>query len=91
MKKLTKEQQLDLLIQCGVAKLFNENSSYLFGELKGEDKHWFKVAFNANNTFVNLIENRLDRENLITYTMLYEALNDGISEMRKTILNDLKK
>jgi len=91
MKTLTKEHQLDLLIQCGVAKLFNENSSYLFGELKGEEKHWFKVAFHANNTLINLVENRLDVENLITYTMLYEALNNGISDMRKTILNDLKK
>lgn len=90
MKILTKQQQCDLLIQCGIAKLFNENSTYLLGELTGDSKHWFKTALNANNNLINTVEKRLNSENLETYTLLYEALNDGIAKLRKDLLEPIK-
>jgi hypothetical protein len=89
MKTLTKEQQCDLLIQCGIAKLFNENSTYLLGELTGEQKHWFKTSVNANNNLISTIEKRMNTENIETYTLLYEALNDGITNLRKQLLTHL--
>ena len=30
----TKEEQCDLLIQCGIAKLFSENSTYLLNAIE---------------------------------------------------------
>ena len=91
MKQLTEEQRLDLLIQCGIAKLFNDNCSYLFGELKGEQSHWFKVSVSANTNLIKSIESRMLEGNKETLECLLFDMNEGIAEMRKTILNDLKK
>lgn len=91
MKKLTKEQQADLLIQVGVAKLFSDISTRLIGELKGEEKHWFKTSVNANDNLVKLIESRMNAENLETYDLLNEALNEGIVNLRKELLTPIQK
>ena len=50
---MTKEQlQIESLILVAIAKLFNEQSTYLIGELKNQTKMNFNIAVSAANNFV---------------------------------------
>lgn len=83
---MTKEQQADLLIQCGIAKLFSDNSTHLLGELKNEQKHWFNISVNAMDNLLKSIESKLSSHNLETLNLLNEAMCDGVVNLKKELL-----
>lgn len=51
-----KKLQIESLILVALAKNFNEQGTYLIGELKAQTKFNFNVAMNATNNFVKGIE-----------------------------------
>ena len=83
----TKEEQCDLLIQCGIAKLFSENSTYLLNE-KYSDKQSYNLtqAVKYIDKFFKTVEKKQPPESIETLELLTIALNDGISGMRKELL-----
>lgn len=80
---MTKEQlQIESLILVALAKLFNEQSTYLIGELKNQTKMNFNIAVSATNNFVKGIETRLDDSEKDFLQNMVIVMNDGLTEMR---------
>ena len=80
-----KERQLESLLLVGIGRLFNEQSTYLIGELKQQTKMDFNNSVNAVNTFVKGIERMLTKEDNEFLEVLTDAMNDGLFDLRKTL------
>lgn len=91
MKKLTKEQQADLLIQCGIAKLFSENSTYLLnGKYTDKQSYNLNQAVKYIDKFFKSVEKTQPSDSIETLELLTIALNDGIVNLRKELLTPIK-
>jgi hypothetical protein len=90
MAQRNHEKEIDVLLLIGIAKLFSEQSTFLIGELSHEKKQWFNNSVKAVDNFMRLIENDLNDHNKKTLLILTESLNEGIQDLRKILLNDLK-
>lgn len=84
-----KELQANILISVGILKLFSENSTYLIGELSKEKKQWFNATVNSADNLLKEIEKDLAPEHQETLLVLTEALNDGIFNLKKDLLQNL--
>ena len=82
-----KERQLESLLLVGIGRLFNEQSTYLIGELKHQTKMDFNIAVNAINTFVKGIENRLNDADKEFLEELTDCMHNGLADLRKDILS----
>lgn len=74
------------IILVALAKLFSEQSTYVIGELKQQQKFRFKVAVSAVDAFVNEIESKLSETSMKTLELITDALHGGMTGLR----NDLK-
>lgn len=81
-----KELQMEKLLLLGIAKLYSEQSTYLLGELKQQEKMRFHIANNAIDSFINEIDRNLDAFDFETLELLTEALNNGMANLRKELL-----
>jgi hypothetical protein len=77
--------QIESLILVAIAKTFNEQGTYLIGELKAQTKFNFNVAMSATNNFVKSIEDRLQPDEIGFLESLVGAMNDGLYEMREDL------
>lgn len=80
-----KELQTEKLLLLGVAKLYSEQSTFLLGELKQQVKMRFNIANNSIDAFINEIEKGLNEYDRETLALLTEALNDGMTNLRKQL------
>ncbi len=87
MGKLNLQHEKVILI--ATAKLFSDQSAYVIGELKQQEKFNFKVAVSAVDSFIKEIEAKLSPDALSTLEILTESLNDGMTQLRKD-LTELK-
>lgn len=87
MSKLDIEKEKVILI--GIAKLFSEQSAYIIGELKQQEKIRFNIAVNAVDSFINEIECKLSDNAKTTLEIITDSLNDGLTNFRKE-LNEIK-
>lgn len=87
MNKLDIEKEKVILI--GIAKLFSDQSAYIIGELKQQEKMRFNIAVNAVDSFINEIEGKLSDNAKTTLEIITDSLNDGLTNFRKE-LNELK-
>lgn len=80
-----KKLQIESLILVAIAKNFNEQGTYLIGELKAQTKFNFNVAMNATHNFVKGIEKGLLPEEAKFLEDLVGVMNDALYEMRKDL------
>lgn len=79
-------KQIDRVVLVGIAKLFSDQSTYLIGEFSREKKQSFNRAVKAVDDLVREIERDLCDYNKQTLLLLTESLNDGITELRNTLI-----
>ena len=79
------------IILVAIGKLYNEQSTYLIGELKQQAKMNFNISVNAINTFVTEIEGKLDPHSKKTLELIVDAMHDGISNLKKDINSNTKQ
>jgi hypothetical protein len=84
MSRLNIEHEKVILI--ALAKLFSDQSAYVIGELKQQEKMRFNIAVNAVDSFINEIESKLSDHAASTLEILTASLNDGMTNLR----NELK-
>lgn len=77
-----KKLQIESLILVALAKNFNEQGTYLIGELKAQTKFNFNVAMNATNNFVKGIEKGLLPDEAKFLEDLVSVMNDALYQMR---------
>lgn len=77
-----KKLQIESLILVALAKNFNEQGTYLIGELKAQTKFNFNVAMNATNNFVKGIEKGLLPDEAKFLEDLVGVMNDALYQMR---------
>lgn len=77
-----KKLQIESLILVALAKNFNEQGTYLIGELKAQTKFNFNVAMNATNNFVKGIEKGLLEDESKFLEDLVGVMNDALYQMR---------
>lgn len=80
MNKLDIEKEKVILI--GIAKLFSDQSAYIIGELKQQEKMRFNIAVNAVDSFINEIEGKLSDNAKTTLEIITDSLNDGLTNFR---------
>ena len=85
----TKEHQANGLINLAVLKLFSDQSAYLIGELNKEKKHWFNTTVRAADNCIKEVETDLSEHNKKTLQILTDALNIGMSELKKDLLTKI--
>lgn len=83
MSKLNIEHEKVILI--GIAKLFSDQSAYIIGELKQQEKMRFNIAVNAVDSFINEIDGKLSDNAKNTLEIISDALNDGLTNFRKEL------
>lgn len=84
--KMDVEKEMNILILLGIAKLFSEQSTFLIGELRHENKQRFNTAVTAVDSFMKVVEGGLNEHNRGTLQILVDALNDGVGDLRKTLM-----
>ena len=85
----TKEHQANVLINLAILKLFSDQSTFIIGELPREKKHWFNTTVRAADNFIKEVENGLSPHNVETLQILTDALNVGISDLKKDLLTKI--
>lgn len=83
---MTRETQYTVLILIAIGKLFSEQSTFLINELKQEKKQRFNLAVKSVDLFIKEIESGLCDHNAETLQILTDSLNDGISDLRKQLI-----
>lgn len=84
------EKQINILVLVAIAKLFNEQSTFLIGELEKDKKHWFNLSVNAADNFVKSIEKSLNDFDRETLEILTDSMHDGVSNLKKELISNLK-
>ena len=85
----TKEHQANVLINLAILKLFSDQSCFIIGELPREKKHWFNTTVRAADNFIKEVESGLSEHNKETLQILTDALNNGITDLKKDLLTHI--
>jgi hypothetical protein len=83
---MTRENQYNVLILIAIGKLFSDQSTFLINELRHEKKQKFNLAVKSIDMFIKEIETGLGDFNKETLQILTDSLNDGISDLRKQLI-----
>ena len=79
------EKVVHTLTLVAIGKCFNEQSTYLTGELKQRPKQTFNLAVKSIDTFIGEIEKSLTQDELKVLEGLTDEFHELLKQIRKQI------